>query len=289
MLLECLIKQQTPLSRKSPTGITRKRVMWALELLPVRLPESMFIPFVKANSEPSWLRVWNIQLLSYILMGKTPPKSWRTVLGGKRREEAVNNTTFVEKTNDRWFCLLRPRYMEGIRSQLLTTLTPKVLYIKFWHQLVGNHLKITIQEQWPFTEPSQGVSYYAKHTIFVIPLNFHNNRMKYFPLLWWGKWGLEKLNNLPKIIQLVNAPMLLASVPCPAFLLMVVFILTWISLGRCLFLCKLRAALHSCQIYFFQNSKCLQEEAQFIIRNLTFQINCTLLKWKDQLPFFWYV
>lgn len=60
------------------------------------------------------------------------------------------------------------------------------------------------------------------------------------------------------------------------------------------FPCKFKTALHSCQGYFFQNSKCFQKEVQFIIRNLTFQINSTLLKSKDQLPFFffplfWYV
>lgn len=43
--------------QEEPNWNNEEAVMWALELLPVRLPESMFIPFVKANSEPSWLRV----------------------------------------------------------------------------------------------------------------------------------------------------------------------------------------------------------------------------------------
>lgn len=84
--------------------------------------------------------------------------------------------------------------------------------------------------------------------------------------------------------------------PCPAFLWMVTLLLTWISMAcHFFFPCKFRTVLHSCQGYFFQNSTCLQKEVQFIIRNLTFQINSTLLKSKDQLPFFffsslfWYV
>ena len=139
-----------------------------------------------------------------------------------------------------------------------------------------------------------------KHTVFVIPLHFHNSPMKLFPVLRWEKWSLKKLNNSPKIMQLVNAPLLLASVPCPAAAAAMPCFppdgnLTS-NLNLCgppfsffFFHCKFRTALHSCQGYFFQNSKYFQKEVQFIIRNLTFQINSTLLKSKDQLPFFFFL
>lgn len=168
-----------------------------------------------------------------------------------------------------------------------------MLYIKFWQQLAGNQLEITVAKN---SDPRWVSGIVQKHTVFVIPLHFHNSPMKLFPVLRREKWSLKKLNNSPKIMQLVNAPLLLASVPClqalppcPAFLLMVTFTS---NLNLCgplfsfFFSTVNLGLLYICQGYFFENSKYFQKEVQFIIRNLTFQINSTLLKSKDQLPFF---
>jgi len=142
------------------------------------------------------------------------PTSWGIALGVKEGRKWWIILHFAEKANDRWFCPLRPRCKEGIRNQLpftsLLTLNSQsalhqVLTPAGWES-VRDHNTRTVTMYWALIGVSGIVQ---KHSVFVIPLHFHNSPMKYFPVLRWEKWSLKKLNNSPKIMQLVDTPVLL--------------------------------------------------------------------------------
>lgn len=201
------------------------------------------------------------------------PKSWGIALGVKEGRKWGIILQFAEKTNDRWFCPLRPRCKEGIRNQLpFTSLLTTLNSQSALHQVLTPAGWESVRDHSTRTVTLVGVSgIVQKHTVFVIPLHFHNSPMKHFPVWRWEEWSLKKLNNSPKIMQLVNAPLLLASVPCLAAAAARPCFppdgnLTS-NLNLCgppflffFFRCKFRTGLHSCQGYFFQNSKYFQKE-----------------------------